>query len=188
MTDTKSTTEHLLRVARTVVTAFKRDDHVSVAAMYDTLAKEGDSMSGDVLRLYDVAQAFLRAILRDHVGVSAVAVREFLFSFRQLDGRALLRTALQSSGVRMPFPHASMANYLVDKGVFRRLGDDHYDVLPSRRDMVREMVDPHSVQIWFSVERVRAMARKSTEPILVVAGQLGCTLEEAADFLKRAPL
>jgi hypothetical protein len=188
--NTKPTRDYLIAIARSAAVLAQRHDYLGIAAIYDSIVRQGDETSHHILELHDVAQAFLRVALRDHVSAASVVVYQFLIQ-NQDAGYDLLRAALSTGGYRHSGPNA-VVDGLVHAGILRSLGSGRYGVrygvIPSLRPMVRDLVDPYLIRVWASVNRARVEAKAADEPVSRLAGLLGMSEVETRYFLKRFPL
>ena len=71
-------------------------------------------------------------------------------------------------------------------------GDGKDRVLPSARRMVQTAVDPLHFRVWQWVETAREEVRQREhnrkDNAKILAGKIGCTVDEARDHLDRFPL
>lgn len=182
--DESDLVEHLIGLAMKLT----RDQYLGPnrAALHDALDQVrtlADGSSHVKLALAQVAEAFLRMHLRGYTGKLEVLVYRFLEPDASGVRRGLLRDSLSAVGSTV-----CPADHLVTEGVLYQSADGKYRVRPSMRDAVRDAVEPPVLRHWEWMERIRKEASTEDDPVVALAGRLGCTRNEAADHLRRFPL
>lgn len=157
-------------------------DRVLLAAALEEVEEIASSRSHVQRALAEVASAFLRMQLRGHCGKREVSAYRFLQGDESGIKRAMLRAALSVAGSH------DVTDNLVNDGIVRQDADGRYRVYPGLRAAIRDLVEPPVLRHWEMMEEARAQAACSSDPVVDLAGRLGCTRHEAADHLRRFPL
>lgn len=181
--------ESLLRIAEQLT----RDcalgpNYVALHEALGAVRQISDSERGVKRALAEVAEGFLRMQLRGHTGRRDLFVHRFLRA-DDIKGsrRALLRAALSANGCAPP-PTVALTDELLDEGVLRRGLEGRLWVTRDMRRCVQDAVDPPVMKHWEWMHTVREQAAGTADPVSTIAGNLGCTRDEAQDHLRRFPL
>lgn len=181
--------EELLGIAKQL----ERDHAEPLAALValERVQEIADSESGTKLALAQVAVGFLYAMTRGAGGKRAVAIHRFLQNDPKGHLREFLRKTCSATGAWKSektdeIEQAGLPRLLLEGVLFESEG--RYLVTRSMRPVVQEAVDPIVFRMATWVERARLEASTDDDPVAYVVGQIGCTRDEARDYLRRFPL
>jgi len=188
--------EKLLQIAKRLKSEDGGADPIAAIEALREVREIADSSAGTLRALAEVAEGFLRVIARGEGSDRAMAVYRFIRECDADDGRAraTLRSVLSAHGLGIVINGEAAPSFLdlFKTAVLVKGSDDKYRVMPSVRRMVQNAVDPLHFRMWQWVEDARDEVgrrehnRKDNAKIL--AGKIGCTVDEARDYLQRFPL
>lgn len=183
--DEDALVEDLLRIAQQL----ERDRAEPLAALeaLERVQKLCDSERGTRRALAEVAVGFLRAMTRGTGGKQALAVYRFLQNDFEGHHREFLRKTCSATGAWKSEAEPAGVQELLSEGVLFE-ADGRYLVRRSMRSAVQEAADPVAFRLSSWVERSCLEASVTKDPAAYLAGRIGCTREEANDYLRRHPL
>lgn len=159
-----------------------------------TTRQAANKATGANRALLEVAEAFLRTMLRSDLEVGEIALRRFVDQ-QPTDAESLLgrlertRSAKLSDLATNTRAHVDM---LVRDGVIRQLLGGRIDIWPPLRQLASELLEPPSLQMWRRVqearERFSTLSAIPTDATSRFATELAITLRQAQRFLRKSPI
>ena len=188
--------EQLVAIAQRARKHAREGDVVQLQDLLDEVRRSAGAAAGERLALLEVAEAFLRALVRSDLGRSEIALRRFFAEHPDLAETLFARLLKPASIAEADlFQLAGDArrevDELVDLGVLRRNART-FDLRPSMRSIARDLLEPAAFRLWRRVEDARGqLALAQTKPeqaAFSMAAQLGITQPQADAHLAAYPL
>lgn len=184
-------TEELLAFADEARRAFRESETVRIEALYRRVRERANEARGPARALYEVAEAYLRALARGDQSRDAVSLLRFVeesASCAELIAKAASAAgAAEEEIADLPPEHHEQVSALLRDGVLVASGG-RLAVRRALRPVARDLVDPPVLRMWRQVETSRAqvaLARleSRTEQARALAGSLGITEGDAQAHL-----
>ena len=191
-----SATEQLLALAEEARRAFRESETARIEELYRRVRERANEARGPARAVYEVAEAYLRALARGGESRDSLALLRFVEqspTCAELIAKAASATgAPEDELASLPPEHREQVTALLRDGLLVA-ANGRLAVRPALRPVARDLVGPPILRMWKQVQTSRAQLAlaqlgSSTEQARTLAGLLAVTEAQAKAHLGEFPL